>query len=59
VTVTVVPPLAGQSTLMLPACASMSRFAVGRPSPEPRDFVVKNGTKIFARISGGMPGPLS
>lgn len=27
----------------------MMRFAVGRPSPDPRDFVVKNGVKIFSR----------
>jgi hypothetical protein len=37
----------------------MSRFAVGKPNPDPRDFVVKNGVKIFSRISVGMPGPLS
>ena len=42
-----------------PLCASMSRFAVGKPRPDPRDFVVKNGVKIFSRMSAGMPGPLS
>jgi len=33
--------------------------AVARPRPVPRDFVVKNGVKIFSRMSGGMPGPSS
>jgi len=37
----------------------MNRFAVGNPRPEPRDFVVKNGTKISSRIAEEMPGPES
>src|SRR5207342_3895669 len=56
---TVVPPDGGQSITIWPSCASTNRLAVGRPRPEPRDFVVKNGVKIFSRTSEGMPGPVS
>jgi len=45
--------------VMVPWWASTRRLAVGSPSPVPRDFVVKNGVKIFSRMSGGMPGPAS
>ena len=38
---------------------STSRFAVERPRPVPRGFVVKNGVKMRSRMSGGMPGPVS
>jgi universal stress protein A len=58
-TVTVVPPVGGHSIASAPWCASTSRFAVGKPRPEPRALVVKNGMKIFSRISGEMPGPRS
>ena len=37
----------------------MSRFAVARPSPDPRDLVVKKAVKIRSRMSAGMPGPVS
>lgn len=57
--ITLVPPLGGQSIAIWPAWASISRFAVGRPRPDPRDLVVKNGVKILSRMSAGMPGPLS
>ena len=30
-----------------------------RPLPAPKGLVVKNGSKIRARISGGMPAPVS
>ncbi len=42
-TVTRVPPSAGQSTAIVPPWASISRFAMERPSPVPRAFVVTNG----------------
>ena len=58
VTVTVVLPWGGQSMASVPRCASMSRRQVGRPRPEPRVLVVKNGVKTFSRTSGGMPGPV-
>ena len=58
-TVTVVPPSRGESTRMVPSCASMRRLAVGRPKPVPPAFVVKNGVKSLSRISAGIPGPLS
>ena len=58
-TVTVVPPPGGQSIRIVPWWASTRRLAVGSPRPVPRDLVVKNGVKIFSRISGGIPGPAS
>jgi hypothetical protein len=32
---------------------------IGSPSPDPSAFVVKNGSKMRSRISGGTPRPLS
>jgi len=32
---------------------------IPRPDPAPSAFVVKNGSKILARISGGIPEPVS
>jgi len=41
---------------IVPLCRSrMMRFTTARPRPVPRDFVEKNGSRIFARFSGGMP----
>src|SRR5687768_15095879 len=34
----VVPPAGGQSMVIWPLCASISRLTVGRPRPEPRVF---------------------
>src|SRR5438045_9283347 len=46
--VTVVPPRGGHVMLICPRCASTSRLAVGRPRPDPRALVVKNGVKILS-----------
>lgn len=55
----VVPPDEGQSTEMSPPWASTMRLTVGRPRPDPRALVVKNGSNMRCRTSGGMPGPVS
>ena len=43
-----------------PLCLTIPN-TVERPSPVPLpiSFVVKNGSKIFSMISGGMPSPVS
>ena len=53
-TVTIVPP-AGRAVRRrcVRRAASTSRFAVARPRPVPRAFVVLNGRNSAARISGG------
>jgi hypothetical protein len=35
------------------------RFEIARPKPVPRFLVLKNGSKIFDRCSGRVPGPSS
>ncbi len=42
------------------ACCAIPKI-VARPSPIPlpRGFVVKNGSKIRARVSGSIPQPVS
>ena len=55
---TMVPPSGGQSTSIVRR-APQPGVTVDRPSPVPRDFVVTKGVKSLARISGGMPGPVS
>ena len=57
--VTTVPPPAGHDSVNDPPCSSAVRLAIGSPSPPPRAFVVKNGSKTCSRMSAGMPGPLS
>ena len=57
----VVPRPGSLSTSIVPWWSvTMSRHSE-RPSPvpSPTGLVVKNGSKIFARTSAGMPGPVS
>jgi putative NADPH-quinone reductase len=44
--------------LIVPWCASIRRLTVGRPRPDPRTLVVKNGVKIFPVWNGAMPALL-
>ena len=57
----VVPRPGTLSTVMVPPCSSMMLRHSDRPSPvpSPAGFVVKNGSKMRERISGGMPRPVS
>ena len=45
-----VPSPGRLSTLMLPPCCSTICLAMERPSPVPFFFVVKNGSKMRARV---------
>src|SRR6185503_72379 len=56
---TVPPTAAGLDSLSEPPCSSALRFAMGRPSPPPRAFVVKKGSRTRSCNAAGMPGPLS
>ena len=53
VSVTTVPPPAGLDTVSDPPCSSALRFAMGRPSPPPRAFVVKKGSSTRSCNRGG------
>src|SRR5262249_1158561 len=59
--VTRTPPSGRLRMTMAPPCSSTIFFDTGRPSPvpSPAGLVVKNGSKIFARFSSGMPLPVS
>ena len=61
VTVNLVPTPTFDWTSMRPPWLSMILYEIERPSPVPlpTSLVVKNGSKIFGRTSGGMPCPLS
>ena len=51
-----------ESTRMSPWCLlTTMRYEMSRPRPvpSPTGLVVKNGSKMRGRISGGMPGPVS
>src|SRR5216684_5849443 len=53
------PPSAPFPDLTVPSLASTNFLARARPRPVPLGFVVKKGSKIFRRVSGGIPGPVS
>ena len=55
---TVVPPV-GDTGWRSSRFVPTNRLAVERPSPVPRDFVVKNGVKRASRAPPAEPGPLS
>ena len=59
--VTTTPPSGTFLTSMAPWWRSMIFFTTDspKPVPTPTGLVVKNGSKILARWSGAMPGPLS
>src|SRR5207247_789372 len=57
--VTAVPRPSALSTWIAPWCSSTMRWQRARPRPRPRSLVVKNGSKILARTSAGMPVPSS
>ena len=44
---------------MLPLCRRMICRDTLKPIPDPFSFVVKNGMKMLAATSGGIPHPLS
>ena len=44
---------------MVPPCWVTMAWTMESPSPEPSALVVKKGSKIRSRASGGTPGPLS
>src|SRR5690606_12455877 len=52
------PSWAGASDRSPPRSRAISR-EITRPNPTPCDLEVTKGMKIWLRISGGMPGPLS
>jgi hypothetical protein len=54
--VTLAPPSAAHSIPILPACASISRLTVGRPSPLPCDFGREKLREDFLADSGGNAG---
>ena len=54
-----VPSERESQTVIVPSCSVIMRWLIAIPSPVPVGFVVKNGSKIFARCSGDSPGPLS
>src|SRR4051812_26381688 len=60
-TATVVPRPGSLSTRTVPCCAVTSSWTMERPSPvpDPGGLVLKNGSKMRARFSLGMPQPLS
>src|SRR5437867_6613161 len=47
------------ATRMLAPCVLAMLAQIASPRPDPRSFVVMNGSKMFARSSSGMPGPVS
>ena len=47
------------STRMPPPCPRTMPSVAASPSPRPVNFVVKNGSKIRARVSSSMPTPSS
>src|SRR5207247_2534496 len=53
------PPPVRSPTSIRPPCASTIWRATARPRPVPRGRVVKKGSKMRARSSGGTPGPES
>src|SRR5262249_19768830 len=55
------PPSRAFSTQIVPLKLStmLATIASPRPVPFPGSLVVKNGSKIFSRSAGGMPGPQS
>src|SRR5581483_8582894 len=61
VTVNVVPRPASECTVMVPLWRSRMLWLMARPSPTPRpvSLVVRNGSKMRGRISGGIPAPSS
>src|SRR4029450_6314254 len=58
---TVAPAPGVLSTSMRPPCAVTTWWLIAspRPVPRPTSFVVKNGSKMWSRTSGTMPGPSS
>src|SRR5262249_5651195 len=57
--VNVAPWPGSLSKRMLPPCSSTMRWTIESPRPVPSALVVKNGSKMRARTSAGMPGPSS
>src|SRR4030095_10674768 len=56
---TLVPRPSALSTWIAPRCSSRIRWQIERPSPRPLSLVVKNGSKMRARTSAGIPAPSS
>ena len=53
-------PLPGVlSTRKVPLWARMIPTTAASPKPRPRNFVVKNGSKIRARVASSIPMPVS
>ena len=57
--VNVVPSPTSESTSMVPPWLEMMPETIESPSPVPLSLVVKNGSKIRRRASGGIPVPVS
>ena len=55
----VVPVPAALSAWIEPPCFWTMLNTIARPRPVPLSFVVKNGSKIFSRVSRDMPVPVS
>src|SRR5688572_32458709 len=53
------PPERDSEIWIEPPLRSTNFLASGKPIPVPRDFVVKNGSKTFSRLSAGIPSPVS
>src|SRR5215831_12175443 len=58
-TTNVAPPQGGLIARSLAPCACATPAEIASPRPEPRCFVVKNGSKMRSSSSGAMPGPVS
>src|SRR5215831_9110352 len=58
-TLNVAPPPGPLSAWSLAPWACATPAEIASPRPDPRCFVVKNGSKMRSRSSGAMPGPVS
>src|SRR5436190_7164406 len=53
-------PFPGRLSMQIaPRCCSTSCLTVGSPSPVPKFFVLKSGSKMRGNTSGAIPGPVS
>src|SRR5262249_60419927 len=54
-----IPPPARGAAEMRPPCASAVRLTIASPSPVPRGFREKKGSKRRGSAGAGTPGPVS